>query len=159
MRLETLNPETYPNEASKVRILLVEDNPHDVELIQRSLESELNCRVRVALTRASFESELEHEPPNIIVSDSNVLAFDGMTALKMASQKCPDIPFVFCTGQLSKSKKEEAIEMGAAGWVSKDPAFVQLACVVKRLLGFDYCFDIGSASQPPRLRELLHGRD
>jgi DNA-binding NarL/FixJ family response regulator len=119
------------------------------------LEAELDCRVRVALTRASFETELENEP-DIIVSDSNVLAFDGMTALKVATEKRPDIPFVFCTGHISEEKKEVAIQLGAAGWVSKDDHFSHLVCVVKRLSAFEYSFDFGNVStrhpewDPPR---------
>jgi two-component system response regulator len=138
-----------------VKILLVEDNPQDVELMQRALEAELDCRVRVALTRASFETELENEP-DIIVSDSNVLAFDGMTALKVATEKRPDIPFVFCTGHVTEEKKEVAIQLGAAGWVSKDDCFSHLVCVVKRLSAFEYSFDFGNVStrrpewEPPR---------
>jgi len=146
MRGPISNETSLPESSSEVKILLVEDNPQDVELMQRALEAELDCRVRVALTRASFETELENEP-DIIVSDSNVLAFDGMTALKVATEKRPDIPFVFCTGHSPEEKKKEAaIQLGAAGWVSKDDCFSHLVCVVKRLSAFEYSFDFGNVS-------------
>ena len=116
-----------------IRILLVEDDPRDIELMQAVLNDNFNCQVRVALTRAAFEAELNREIPSIIVSDSNVLAFEGLTALKIASERCPAVPFVFCSGNASEVKKAEAFAHGATGWVSKDNHFEQLIMVIKRL--------------------------
>jgi CheY-like chemotaxis protein len=118
-----------------IRILLVEDDQRDIELMQAALADQMTCHVRVALTKDSFVAELDREIPNIIVSDSNVLAFDGLTALKIASHKCPDVPFVFCSGNASEAKKAEAFAEGATGWVTKDDRFAQLVLVVKRLCG------------------------
>jgi len=127
--------ETDPKSDAPIRILLVEDDPRDIELMQAVLTDNFTCQVRVALTRTSFEDELNREIPNVIVSDSNVLAFDGLTALKIATEKCPHVPFVFCSGNASEVKKAEAFAHGATSWVSKDNHFAQLIVVIKRLCG------------------------
>jgi two-component system response regulator len=124
-----------PKRDSPTRILLVEDDPQDVMLIQKTLKAEMDCRITVAFTQAVFEKELARELPDIIISDSSVRAFDGLTALKVARRKCPEIPFVFCTGNLTEAKQKEAFAMGATNCVSKDNCFAQLARVVKRLGG------------------------
>ena len=118
-----------------IRILVVEDNPLDAELMRYALDEQMSCRVEVVSTKSAFESELYRERPNIIVSDSNVQAFDGFEALNIATRKCPDIPFVFCSGSASEEKIEEGLLRGATSWVSKEDAFAQLVLVVKRLCG------------------------
>jgi CheY-like chemotaxis protein len=56
-----------------------------------------------------------------------------MMALKIAMKKCPQIPFVFCSGGADPRKQEDAFASGAAAWASKDDSFAQLVQVLKRL--------------------------
>ena len=116
-----------------LKVLLVEDSPRDAELIELTLTEQLPCEVKVTSTRPEFEAALDGETPHLIVSDSNVVSFDGLTALAIARERCPDVPFVFCSGNPSEATQREAYAQGAAGWVSKENDFRQLVSVVRRL--------------------------
>jgi hypothetical protein len=52
--------EQQPAKHAPIEILLVEDDPRDVELLQMVLDEEYPARIRVALTKTAFEQELEH---------------------------------------------------------------------------------------------------
>ena len=121
------------NRAPSLKVLLIEDNPRDAELIQEALQAEVDCEVRVALTEEMFKELLERHAPHIVISDSNVRGFDGFSALKITLSERPDIPFVFCSGNYSNAKHNRAMDLGAAGWVTKNATFDQLLDVVKRL--------------------------
>ena len=84
-----------PNHRSTFKILVVEDNLLDFELMESAFCAQLPCELNLAMTKAQFENELAKDQPDVIVSDSNVIEFDGFTALKIARGKCPDVPFVF----------------------------------------------------------------
>lgn len=102
------------------RIVVIDDNPFDAELMELALKASLNCSVVTVDTRAEFLSELNQATPDIIVADSNLPMFDGMTAFSLAKQQCPEVPFLFCTGQVPDAIKTKALELGAKAWLSKD---------------------------------------
>lgn len=120
------------NEALGVKIILLEDNPYDAELIQVILESSLVCRVTVLGSRTEFVNELEHAAPDVVISDSSLPCFEGAEAINLVRQKCPDVPFVFCCGNQSPALREQGLQLGAAAWASKDN-LPYLVAVVKRL--------------------------
>ena len=116
----------------KVGIILLEDNPYDAELIQVILESSLVCSVKVLGTRAELIKELERATPHVVVSDSSLPCFEGADAINLVRQKCPLVPFVFCSGNQSPALRDQGLQLGAAAWVSKDN-LPHLVAVVKRL--------------------------
>ena len=104
----------------EIRILLLEDSASDEELIRRALKRGglvFDCR-RVD-TRAAFVHHLVKSPPEVILSDFALPGFDGMEALKIASEKCPDIPFIFVTGTLGEELAIETLKKGATDYVLK----------------------------------------
>ena len=117
-----------------LRIVLIEDNPFDTELMQESLKANLDCHVVVVMTRQTFLAELERALPNVIIADSNVPRFDSMSALDLVREKYPQVPFIFCSGNESQALRALAIIRGAKAWVSKNdlPALV---AEVKRVCG------------------------
>jgi CheY-like chemotaxis protein len=48
--------------------------------------------------REQFVQALANQPPDIILSDHGLPAFDGLTALAIAKEKVPETPFIFVTG-------------------------------------------------------------
>jgi signal transduction histidine kinase len=45
--------------------------------------------------------------------------FDGVSALGIARQQCPDTPFIFCSGTLGEEVAVEALKNGATDYVTK----------------------------------------
>ncbi|HEY3904381.1 MAG TPA: response regulator [Streptosporangiaceae bacterium] len=118
----------------KARILILEDEAWDAELAQRLLtNSGLGFVSVVVDTKASFIAELAAFHPDVILSDYHLPGFSGEAALRIAQERCPEIPFVFWSGVLGDDAAVELIRQGATDYVLKDrPA--RLPSVIHRAL-------------------------
>ncbi len=66
-------------------------------------------------TKQAFLRELECNPPDLILSDQGLPSFDGFTALAVARDRCPEVPFIFVTGSLGeKSRAKERLSTCAS---------------------------------------------
>ena len=113
------------------KILVVEDNLLDFELIETALVTQFDCDVHLVMTQGQFEGELADLKPDLIISDSNMPGFDGFAALQLAGERCPDVPFVFCSGN---PNRERADLSDNVGWVAKEKGFAALVNFVKKTL-------------------------
>ena len=105
---------------SPLRILLLEDDPRDAELIQELLEADhFVCEITRVQTRAEFLTALEHDEIDLILADYKLPSFDGVSALKLASSARPDVPFIFVSGTLGEEVAIEALKIGATDYVLK----------------------------------------
>ncbi|MDX6443901.1 MAG: hypothetical protein QOH71_975 [Blastocatellia bacterium] len=106
---------------SPLRILHVEDNPNDAELIQAMLETEgITSHVMRVETQADFVASIERGDFDLILADYTLPSFDGLSALKIASEKCPDVPFIFVSGTLGEEVAIEALKIGATDYLLKE---------------------------------------
>jgi PAS domain S-box-containing protein len=106
---------------SPLRILHLEDNPNDAELIQAVLETEgIISHVTRVETQADFFASIEHGDFDLILADYTLPSFDGLSALKIASEKCPDVPFIFVSGTLGEEVAIEALKIGATDYLLKE---------------------------------------
>src|SRR2546427_12786374 len=86
---------------SPSRLLLLEDNPHDAELICRTLRVQWpGCEVVLVNNEPAFQTALQHQHFSLILSDYLLPGFDGLAALAAARSRCPDIPFIFISGAI-----------------------------------------------------------
>ena len=117
------------------RILHLEDNATDAELIQATLEVE---GVQVEVTRVEakedFVGALKQGRFDLILADYTLPSFDGLSALRIAQQYARDVPFVFVSGTLGEDIAIEALKMGATDYVLKT-RLARLGPAVKRALG------------------------
>src|SRR5258705_658597 len=103
-----------------LRILHLEDNPADAELIQGILETEgIICAVTRVDTQTDFFASIERGGFDLILTDYTLPAFDGLSALKLALEKCPDVPFIFVSGTLGEEVAIEALKIGATNYILK----------------------------------------
>lgn len=117
-----------------MRILLVEDNPFDAELVQASLRREgIATEIVRVDTRNAFLEALDQYSFDIILSDYALPTFDGKAALAIVRQKCPDIPFVFVSGAMGEDLAIELMKGGASDYVLKH-RLARLAPVVRRAI-------------------------
>ncbi|MEX0958502.1 MAG: EAL domain-containing protein [Burkholderiales bacterium] len=117
------------------RILLLEDNESDAVLIQRELaQLALPTELRVAQTGEEFRQELTRFQPDVILSDFTVPGFSGPAALTMASEQCPDAPFIFVSGTIGEEEAIEALRGGASDYVLKNN-LARLNHAVERAIG------------------------
>src|SRR6266850_3534315 len=103
-----------------VRILILEDDSRDAVLIKDELEkSGLEFKSRRVDSRNDFVRSLDNNPPDLILSDHGLPAFDGFSALALAKEKVPDVPFIFVTGSLGEETAVKALKSGATDYVLK----------------------------------------
>ena len=95
--------------SNELKILILEDVPSDAELMEEELtDSGMTFTSKRVATKASYLNAIDEYCPNIILSDYSLPSFDGLSALKIAREKCPDVPFIFVSGALGE---EMAIEL------------------------------------------------
>jgi PAS domain S-box-containing protein len=117
-----------------VRILNLEDNERDSELIRLRLESAgVACELLRVETEAAYVRALENTEFDVIVADLNLPSFDGMRGLELARQRRPEIPFIFFSGMLGEEAAVEGLHKGAADYVLKQRP-VRLAAAVRSAL-------------------------
>ncbi|MCJ2135985.1 response regulator [Methylobacterium sp. J-026] len=106
--------------AGPLRILHLEDSDLDAELIEAELEK-LGHAVVIerVMTRDAFAAAALPGRHDIILADYVLPTFDGVSALGIAREQCPDIPFIFCSGTLGEEVAVEALKNGATDYVTK----------------------------------------
>src|SRR5579864_6342347 len=105
---------------SQLRILYLEDDPTDAELLQETLESGgISCQVTRVETETDFIGSLEQGDCDLILADYTLPSFDGLSALKIAQQSSPHVPFIFVSGTLGEEVAIEALKIGATDYVFK----------------------------------------
>jgi signal transduction histidine kinase len=105
---------------NEIRIVLLEDNTNDAELVRHALRSGgVAFSLDHADTRGGFIQRLEQTPPDLILSDFSLPSLDGYAALAIAREKCPDVPFIFVTGTLGEEVAIETLKQGATDYVLK----------------------------------------
>jgi PAS domain S-box-containing protein len=103
-----------------LRILYLEDDPRDADLVQEALEAEgIICQVTRVETQADFIASLEQGGFGVILADYALPSFDGLSALMIAQQRWPDVPFIFVSGTLGEEVAVESLKIGATDYVRK----------------------------------------
>ena len=105
---------------SSLRILHLEDNRNDADLVQAALATEgLACEVVRMETRAEFAAALDEGGWDLILCDFSLPSFDGKTALALARERCPGMPFIFVSGTIGEEAAIDALTSGATDYVLK----------------------------------------
>jgi DNA-binding NtrC family response regulator len=118
-----------------LRILILEDNPTDAELIQFELqEAGVSFSLKRVMTEKEFIREIEESVPDIILSDYDLPRYNGTAALAEARRRCPDTPFILVTGAVSEDRAIEILTQGAKDYVLKNRMQQRLVPAVRRAL-------------------------
>ena len=116
-----------------IRILHLEDNPHDAELLRATLDAAgLDCQISRVETEEAFRSALD-DGFDLILSDFTLPSYDGKRALELAKKRLPDIPFIFVSGTIGEEVAIESLVGGATDYVLKH-RFGRLVPAVQRAL-------------------------
>lgn len=148
-----------------VRILLVEDNPHDLELALYAFrQHNLANDVRVArdgeealeylLARGEHEGREPHDDPQVILLDLKLPKVEGIEVLRSIKQheRTRNIPVVVLTSSAAESDLFETYNLGVNSYIVKPVDFDQFTDAVK-LIGFYWLLlnktpDVVAAARP-----------
>ncbi len=109
-----------------IRILYVDDYPLDRQLVRDALEKEHgDFRVTEAASRQEFEARLAEGDYDIVLSDFNILGFEGLEVMDAVREKDPGVPVLILTGTGSEEVAVEAMRRGAADYVIKTPEHIR----------------------------------
>ena len=118
----------------RLRILSLEDDAHDAELIQELLEAEgIACQLFRVDSQSVFSASLEQGEIDLILADYTLPGFDGLSALKQTMTLRPEVPFIFVTGTLGEEVAIEALKVGATDYVLKTRLSRLVPSVVRAL--------------------------
>src|SRR5882762_1172062 len=103
-----------------LRILNLEDNANDAELNEAMISARWpHCQLIRVETKDDYVAALERADMDVILSDYTMPGFDGRSALALAHEKCPNIPFLFVSGTIGEDAAIEALKNGATDYVLK----------------------------------------
>ena len=103
-----------------MRILYLEDEPKDAELVQESLKADgIVCDLMRTDSHVGFVAALQQGGFDLILADYTLPLFDGVSALKIAKEVAPQVPFILVSGTLGDERGVEALKMGATDYVFK----------------------------------------
>ncbi|MCX6312731.1 MAG: response regulator [Bacteroidetes bacterium] len=109
---------------SALKILIVEDNPVDADLLHRELKkSGISFTAEFVMTREDYEYQLDHFLPDLILSDYSLPTFDGLSAFRIKQSKYPLIPFIIISGSIGEENAVELIKKGVTDYALKDKMY------------------------------------
>jgi signal transduction histidine kinase len=104
-----------------LHILNLEDEPKDTELIRAKLEKDgIAYEMARVETEKDFVSAITQGGVDLVLADFKLPTFDGLSALTIAKEKCPDIPFIFVSGSIGEDMAIETLKQGATDYVLKE---------------------------------------
>ena len=115
-------------------ILHVEDNANDADLIENTLiGGGLQVEITRVDSRESFLAGLGRRPLDLILCDYRLPQFHGLTALELAREHRPEVPFIFVSGTLGDDLAAGTLQKGAVDYLLKD-RLARLVPAVRRAL-------------------------
>lgn len=109
-----------PRERSRLRIIHLEDDDNDAELVRRLLQTEgFQADIVRVQNQHEFEQALADGGHDLILSDHTVPGYNGKTALTTIRAKCASMPFIFVSGTLGEEAAIESLREGATDYVLK----------------------------------------
>jgi PAS domain S-box-containing protein len=118
--------------ARLLRVLHLEDNPSDAELIRHLLDvAHLSCDILLVASKDGFETALTAEQFDLIIADYNLPGYDGAAALKHARAAQPDVPVILVSGTVVEEQAVQCLHIGATDYLLKE-RLDRLAPAVRR---------------------------
>ncbi len=118
----------------KLRLLLIEDNPTDAELLLLELErSGYQFITRRVETREEIENALRSETFDLIISDYSLPGYNGRAALNLVKHLGLGTPFIMVSGAIGEDTAVDIFRDGASDYLLKS-SLTRLPAIVDRTL-------------------------
>ena len=134
------------------KILLVDDEPDIIEIIQYHLEKE-GYLVKTASNGIECLSIAKSFVPDLILLDVMMPVKDGFTVAKEIRQVDSEIPILFLTAKSMKEDKLAGFDVGADDYLTKPFAMEELLARINAILKRSYkegkketTFDVGDVN-------------
>ena len=128
---------------TRLRVLVVEDDANDVELLRLAFKSVLAAPLEVAFNGQEAVDLILAEPRpecalDVIVCDLNMPVMNGFDFLKWlkGESPCPRTPVVVLTSSIVETDVERSYDLGAAAYLVKPSGHEELQALAKALVNF-----------------------
>jgi len=102
------------------RVLLIEDNPDDVRLVERILESSDRPYVVTAVERVDESVPLlDADEVDLVLLDLGLPDSAGLESFDRLRAQAPDVPVIILTGESNLATAREAVRRGAQDYLVK----------------------------------------
>jgi PAS domain S-box-containing protein len=119
--------------ASPIRILHLEDDPADGDLIAATIAADgIVCELTRVDSGAAFIRAID-QPWDLVLCDYAIPGFDGVSAQAIVRARRLDLPFVFVSGTMGEEIAIERLKAGATDYVLKQ-RLGRLPSAVRRAL-------------------------
>jgi two-component system, NtrC family, response regulator HydG len=122
-----------PPAASGPRILVVDDSPDTLELIQRNLASQGHV-VHTAASAADALALLDAMAVDLVVTDVRMPGLSGIDLVREVRTRHPGIELIVITGYATIEGAVEALQLGAWDYLAKPFTDEELFQAVRRVL-------------------------
>ena len=122
-----------PKDASRTRILVVDDSPDTLELIQRNLASQ-GYAVHTASSAADALALLDSMGMDLVVTDVRMPGLSGIDLIREVRVRHPGIELIVITGYATIAGAVEALQLGAWDYLAKPFTDEELFQAVRRVL-------------------------
>lgn len=108
-----------------LRILILEDSPDDLDLVERELKrGGIEFTSTVVKRKEEYERALKEFRPDVILSDHSLPQFNSVEAMQIwknfQKENNITIPFILITGSVSEEFAVQSIKAGADDYILKD---------------------------------------
>jgi len=138
-----------PGDNEKTRILLVDDSPDTLEVLQRNLTSQ-GYHVTTARSVGEATRSLELMPFDLVITDYKMPQVDGLDLVQYVHENFRDIEIIMITGYPSIGGAVQAVRLGACDYLEKPFTDADLFGAVERAL--DRLSARRAAAQPASTR-------
>jgi len=117
-------------------ILIIDDSESIREVVASGLESAGYQVIKGIHGEDGLKCLREHGAVDLVITDLNMPVMDGIGFLKEVRQ-LPEhryLPVLILTTESQESKKQEARQAGATGWIIKPFSNEKLVTVVKKVI-------------------------
>ena len=102
-----------------LRLLLIEDNPGDVRLVQENMRERPYVKIQVAETLQDGLEILEDRPPDVILLDLGLPDSQGIDTVQKVVTAAPEVPVIVLTGLDDEEVGVSAVKAGAQDYLMK----------------------------------------
>ena len=115
------------------RILVVDDDPKSRNILERLLTL-TDYEVEIVKSGEEAVKRLKRSEFNLVLTDLDMPGMDGLELLSHVKSQYPDVPVIVVTGLVSEESRNEALEVGAVGLLSKPYTRDQLLAIISEFL-------------------------